>query len=116
MNSPADPAGFRKNVVPVRLARCNQLVAHLHRKRQIRELISVQMSKLTPADTEFNAAESVRTDGHAGPAGDGLLDLRRDASHATSLALVVSVTDRPYGLLLGAARCTCRLERLVRSA
>ena len=43
------------------------------------------MSKLTPTDTEFNAAESVRLDGDAGPAGDDLLDLRRDVSHSTSL-------------------------------
>jgi len=53
----------------------NQLFSHAHRKRQIGEAVAVLVAELATAESELDAAESMRTNAHTLPPADGLLNL-----------------------------------------
>src|ERR1700710_2742804 len=74
-NPAAYPSTVRQNVMPLRFSRRNQLVTDRHREWQVGQAIAVQVAKLSPADTKFDAPEPMRLNRYAGPAGNGLLDL-----------------------------------------
>ncbi len=57
---------------------CEQLVAHLHGEREVREVITVEMPELALADPELDAAEAVRLGRDTAPAADLALDLGRE--------------------------------------
>src|SRR6476660_5721321 len=81
----ADPSRLRVDVMGFGPASRNQLIFHADRKRQIGEAIAVQVAELAPAHTELDPAESMRSDGHAVPAGDGLFNLACDRPGHDSL-------------------------------
>ena len=54
----------------LRLALRDELLAHADRKRQVREMMAVEVTELPAADEELDAAESVRRHRHAIPPGD----------------------------------------------
>ena len=45
----------------------DELLAYPDRKRQVREMMAVEVAELPPADEELDAAEPVRRDRHACP-------------------------------------------------
>jgi hypothetical protein len=53
----------------------DQLLAHANRKRQVGEMIPVQVSELATAEAKLDSAEAMRHDAHAFPAGDFARDL-----------------------------------------
>jgi hypothetical protein len=57
----------------------HELLPHAHRERQIGQTIAVQVPELAPAAAELAAAETMRFDGHLGPARDLAFDSRGDA-------------------------------------
>ncbi|HEY1913834.1 MAG TPA: hypothetical protein VGG73_23110 [Vicinamibacterales bacterium] len=59
----------------LRSAGRDQLVADADRKRKIGESITVEVAKFTVADAKLDAAEAMRFDDDAWPAGDFALNL-----------------------------------------
>ena len=60
----------------LRLSRRNQLLADLHRERQIGQPTPVQVPELTVANPELDTAKPMRLDRDAGPTRDLPLDRR----------------------------------------
>src|SRR5262249_19790576 len=63
----ADPSGLREDVMRLRPAEGDELVAHEQREGQVGEPVAVHMAQLAPAVSELSPAEPVPTDRHAGP-------------------------------------------------
>jgi len=58
------------------LSLCNQLLTHLHRKREVGQPAAMQVSELAAPQAELDAAESMRLDADAFPSGNLVLDER----------------------------------------
>src|SRR5262249_48326264 len=63
----ADPSGLREDVMRLRRAEGDELVAHERGEGQVGEPVAVHMAQLAPAVSELSPAEPVPTDRHAGP-------------------------------------------------
>jgi len=60
-------------------SRRHQFFAYLHRKRQIREAIAVQMADFASTDAELDSTETVRSHDDAVPTRDFAFDLFGEA-------------------------------------
>ena len=80
----AHPAAVGQNVMRLRLTRSNHFIAHLRRKRNIDQVIAVNVAEFPLADTILCAAEAVRMGCHPRP-----------IQHRLSSSRTFGVSERP---------------------
>jgi hypothetical protein len=66
-NVVADPSGLRQDMMRFSLTCRDELLADVHRKRQICHSIAMEMSKLTSPESKLDATKSVLSDRHTRP-------------------------------------------------
>ena len=71
----ANPTAFRQDVMRLRTASGNNLIPHLSWKRNVDEVVAMNVAQLTSAQTKLRSAKTMRVRCHTRPTQNGLMNL-----------------------------------------